>query len=407
MIRKRSWLAAAVFIAIGYSTATAGEIRLTVKNPSSSLRPNEPVVVLWSMVMRADRAADPQKILLTDDQHRLVPVQIDDLDGDGTPDELTFQASFESRSSRKFFLTTGVADTSRPPAARTDAADYKRIDGVLKSITDDDVPGNGRVRKAYRFDGVGWESEIIAYRLYLDERNAIDLLGKRKPGLYWNYIGTSGVDYQQDADWGTDVLHIGDALGVGGIGFWVADSVQKPQVLDRQRTRIIARGPIRAVVRVEYEGWKVGSRKVNVTSLFTIYAGDRLSEQRVTVSPVSPGLVLATGVVHHDSTETLWNSREGWLCTTGRQARFDDSLMFGISVDPKSIIRKTRDARNELLLLRPDRRAPLKIMLAASWKGESGRMWTREEIQKCFQAASLRLREPLVLHVGTPATGPR
>ncbi len=407
MIRQRSWLAAAALFALGCSTATAGEFRLTVKNPSSIPRPNEPVVVPWSRVIRGDPAADPRKILLADEQHRPVPIQIDDLDGDGTPDELTFQASFEGRASRTFSLTTGAADTSRPTAARTDAADYKRIGGVLTSITDDDVPGSGRVRKAYRFDGVGWESEIIAYRLYLDERNAIDLLGKRKPGLYWNYIGTSGVDYQQDADWGTDVLHIGDALGVGGIGFWVADSVQKPLVLDRQRTRIIARGPIRAVVRVDYEGWQVGSRKVNLTSLFTIYAGDRISEQQVTVSPVLRGLVLATGVVHHDSTETLWNPREGWLCTTGRQARFDDSLMFGISVDPRSIIRKTRDARNELLLLRPDRRAPLKILLAAYWKGESGRMWSRQEIQKCFHAASLRLREPLVLHVGTPATGPR
>ena len=43
-----------------------------------------------------------------------------------------------------------------------------------------------RVDAAYekKYEGPGWESETTAWRIYFDKRNAIDLFGKRQPGLY-------------------------------------------------------------------------------------------------------------------------------------------------------------------------------------------------------------------------------
>lgn len=374
----------------------AQQVEIVVTNPSSAARTNEPVVIPWSSVHGKFDTAAPS-LSLTDDGGKAIPVQIDDLNFDGKEDELTFVANFDPEQMRKFTLLPDVRSKEFP--ARTEARNYKRVDGVLRSIDDDDVPGTGRERKAYRFDGVGWESEVVGYRLYLDERNATDIQGKRIPGLYWNWIGESGVDYQLDAFWGMDVLHVGPALGIGGIGFWIGDSVKKPLVLDRQRCRIVARGPVRAVVRNSYFGWDLGGEKVDVTSQFSIYAGDRISEHKVILDRSSSARTLVTGIVKHDSTKIVWNAKQGYLFTLGHQSRANDTLFMALVVDPSKVKRKSSDQYNELLLLNIERGKPISILLTSYWQGETGRMWSQAEIEEFLESTVRRMAEPMVIEI--------
>ena len=106
--------------------------------------------------------------------------------------------------------------------------------------------------------------------------------GKRQPGLHWQWIGESGVDYQLDAAWGTDVLHVGTALGVGGIAFLVNDTVSKPWTSTPSgaaSSRAARSGA--SSVSITRVG-RSGRKKTDVTSIFTIYAGERITEHRVT-----------------------------------------------------------------------------------------------------------------------------
>jgi hypothetical protein len=374
----------------------AQRVELTVTNPSNTPRSNETVVISWAEVSKK-LGEQPTALQLADENGKLLPVQLDDLDLDGRPDELAFAADFGPGQVRKFSLEVATGAQQFP--ARTDAQNYKRINGVLQPVDDDDVAGTGRERRAYRFDGVGWESEVVGYRLYLDERNATDIQGKRIPGLYWKWIGESGVDYQLDAFWGTDVLHVGPALGIGAIGFWVGDSLLKPLTLDRQRTRIVARGPVRAVVRVEYTGWNLGADKVDVISQFTIFAGDRVSEHRVVLQKSTTPRTLVTGIVKNDSGFVFWKPELATLYTLGRQARSGDTLLMALTVDPARVIRKTDDTYNELLLLNLDQGKPLSILVSSYWQGEPGRTWNREEIETFLQSTARRLNEPLKIWI--------
>ncbi len=373
-------------------------VRVAVSSPSSVPRLKEPVVIRWASLPARFRRPPASSVQVRDEQGKPIPGQVDDLDGDGTPDEVTFVADFMPHQTRSFFLIKAGRPGIEGGTGLTDAADWKRIKGVLTSIDDDNVTGKGRVRKDYRFDGVGWESELVGYRLYLDERNAVDILAKRKPGLYWNMLGPSNIDYQLDADWGMDVLHIGDALGVGGIGFWNGDSVIKPVTLARQRTRIIARGPVRAVVHVRYTGWRVGGRNIDVSSDFTIYAGERTSEQRVTLLRAAVPETLVTGIVRHDSTERRSSAAAGWLYTTGLQSRAGDSLMMALNVRPSDVLRRTENSVNHLLLLRCRRGKQVPILISSLWQGETGTMWSPGEIAAYLNRMSLRLTEPLKIH---------
>lgn len=389
----------AVLFGTIFNVVCAQEVKIVATNPSDAVRPNEPVIVLWSQL--AGRVPEPLDgpLCLTDEQGRPVNLQVDDLDLDGTPDEIAFIANFAPTQSRTFSLRVAkgekVLNEEKP--FRTDAQNWKRINGVLQAVDEDNLAGNKRDRTAYRFDGVGWESEAIAYRLYLDGRNAVDIQGKRKPGLYWKWIGESGVDYQLDADWGMDVLHVGPALGIGGIAFWAGDSVLKPLTLDQQRCRVISRGPVRAVVRVEYRGWNIGHRKVDLTSLFTISAGDRISEHRIFPGKVVSRETLATGIVKHDSTRVVWDPTGASLYTVGHQSRSNDTLLMALTVAPSSVINKTEDANNQLLLLRFEEDKPITILISSYWQGETGRMWSDQDIKEFLKATARRLKEPIAV----------
>jgi hypothetical protein len=387
----------AVFLFAACGTLPSQEANILVTNPSNVARSNEPVVVAWSTLGQRIPGRVAGSLDLLDENGKAMDIQVDDLDRDGVPDELTFVADFAPKQQRTFTLR--VSDQEKTlhseGSFRTDAQNWKRVNGVLQSVDDDDLAGDRRERGAYRFDGVGWESEVIAYRLYLDGRNAVDVQGKRKAGLYWKWIGESGVDYQLDADWGMDVLHVGPALGVGGIAFWVGDSVVKPLTLDHQRCRIVARGPVRAVVRIEYRGWDIGGHKVDLASLFTIYAGDRVSEHRILPGNGAGSATLVTGIVKHDSTNAVWEPGGAHLATVGHQSRGNDTLLMALTVHPSMVIRKLEDANNHLLLLTLEEGKPTTVLISSYWQGETGRMWSDEEIASFLTSVARRLAEPL------------
>jgi hypothetical protein len=282
---------------------------------------------------------------------------------------LVFVADFKAGQKRTFSLRPGPVPPNIPsPPVRTDAGNWKKGPTGPVSVDDDDGPGLLRSQSKYQFDGVGWESELTGYRLYLDERNALDIQGKRIPGLYWNYIGSSGVDYQADAEWGMDVLHVGSALGVGGFGFWHGDSVVKPLDLTRRRTRIIARGPVRVVVRVEYHGWKVGDERLDATSIYTIYGGEPFTEHQLVVA--GPPRTIATGIVKHAAATVSWNKRQGELRSAGNQSRSGEFLRMSIHVRPAVVAKVTSDAWNDLVLVSAGAGQITQYMVSIRWGEE-------------------------------------
>jgi hypothetical protein len=372
------------------------ELKITVENPSETERHSEPVAISWPEIVKNIPDLPIYTLRLIDEKNRSLAFQIDDMDGDGLPDEFTFTADFKSKQTRQFILT-GTADTLALPTGpfRTDAVNYKRVDGVATFLEDDDGPGTFRSDNLYPFDGVGWESEIIGYRLYLDERNATDIQAKRISGLHWKYIAQSGANYQLDAYWGMDVLHVGGALGIGGIGFWTGDSVAHPFTLDRRRCRVIARGPVRAVVRVDYHGWELPAEKVDVTSIFIIYGGDRITEHRLILHSTQSPKTIAAGIVKHEPADVFWNPDEATLYTLGTQSRTNDSLLMALTFDPSTVIRRTEDELNHLVLLRLEKEKPVSFLISSFWEGETGSMWSDAEVKSFLMNAARRLNEPL------------
>lgn len=262
-------------------------IKLAVGNPTNEGRAQENIVVKVADLKRIAADFKAATIVVTtsnaatmDEDARTLetlelPSQADDLDGDGKLDEIAFQIPLGANQTRIVTIAYG------------DAATLQR----LRS----DYPKRTYAKYTTKYEGMGWESELAAWRLYFDARNAIDLYGKRRAGLHLDLYGAPEYDYHEESPYGRDIYKIGEALGIGAVGALVDGKVIKVADVAERRQRVISTGPVRAIAELQYLGWKVGGRSVDLTSRMTQWAGERGFIHEVTARNAE-GVTLVTGL---------------------------------------------------------------------------------------------------------------
>jgi unsaturated chondroitin disaccharide hydrolase len=297
-------------------------LKIAVSNPGAD-RTAEPIVVEVSALKKVAPDLVPFPIVVTHTKARTleedaavlraeeVPSQVDDTNGDGTADEVAFQ------------IPLGANETRIVTIAYGDTATIWRLRG--------EYPGRTDARFATKYEGVGWESERTAWRLYFDKRNAIDLFGKRRPGLWLETFATPGYDYHAEMPIGRDIYKNGDAIGIGSIAALVDGKIVKVSDVASRSWRVLSTGPVRAMVELTYKGWQVGAAKVDLVSRFTQWAGERgfWHDVRLTGSGSGGAIRLVTGLPKKPGVAVLDNvssavgapasARNGILATYGPQ----------------------------------------------------------------------------------------
>jgi unsaturated chondroitin disaccharide hydrolase len=235
-------------------------------------------------------------------EFRPLPSQADDLDGDGTPDEIAFTVEPNTRIRRVVTLSYGPESAIAP--LRTP------------------WPKRAHALYAKKYEGMGWESDRVAWRIYFDQRNAIDIYGKKQHGLALDYFAAPGVNYHAESPIGRDIFKNGDTLGLGSIGAVVDGKVVKVSDVDERTWRVVADGPVRAIADLHYKGWKVGGRSVDLTSRLTIWAGQHGFEHRI-FAKNADGLTLVTGLPKKPNVEVMVSPAprmgKAYLATWGKQ----------------------------------------------------------------------------------------
>jgi len=192
-----SVIVAFAFISCSGNSTLSDSLSVSVTHTASVAYNDHPVVIDYKSILalRPDWAG--QSLSITDPNGAVLASQIDDMDSDGTPDEFVFIYTFDSGSTTTFQIQPGIPAAS--PYGKTDARNWKRPgpDGELVHTVADTFQ-TGQDKKWYRYDGPGWENEIIGWRIYFDGRNATDIWGKRTNELFMERLGTSTENYEQD-----------------------------------------------------------------------------------------------------------------------------------------------------------------------------------------------------------------
>jgi unsaturated chondroitin disaccharide hydrolase len=289
-------------------------IKLLVTNPTGVARAAENVVVsvpalaalapgfkAGNVIITATDAATIEadaRIMQTTE----LPSQADDLDGDGKYDELVFQIALKPYQTRVVTISYG----EQQAIAR------------LRSV----YPQRADMKFSPRYEGLGWESDETAWRIYFDKRNGVDLYGKRRPGLYLDMFSAPEYVYHMESPYGRDIYDVGQSIGVGAIaaiedgGASGSFKVTRVAEVASREWKILANGPVRAVADLIYKGWKISGHTVDLTSRITIWAGEHGYEHRITLSN-SEGLKLVTGITRKKDLALV--TAPGMIATWGPQ----------------------------------------------------------------------------------------
>jgi unsaturated chondroitin disaccharide hydrolase len=286
-------------------------IKVSVTNPSAWERRAVPVVIpiaelrkiapdlrAGALVVTVTHTQNPEQDAATL-QATEIPSQVDDLADDGKADELAFQLDLQPHETCIVTITYG-----EPGRIYKIRGDYpQRTDALF----------------AKKIQGLGWESEKNAWRIYFDPRNAIDLYGKRRSMLLLKRFAQPEFDYHAESPDGRDTYEIGDALGIGSVAAWSQGKVVKAAEVRSRQYRVISAGPVRSIVELAYEGWNVSGSLLTLRTRITQWAGDRGFYQTVTAES-SPGVALATGLPLKANVPALHaQSGRSWLATWGEQ----------------------------------------------------------------------------------------
>lgn len=288
-------------------------IKIEVSNPSALARNAADIVIPVAELRKVAVDFKPGAIIVTaSDAATLqqdqsvsqtveLPSQMDDLDGDSKADELAFQIDLAPHQTR--IVTVSYGDQRRIWRLRDD---YRQRTAALFSR---------------KIEGLGWESERVAFRVYFDPRNAIDLYGKRRPTLQLAMFASPDYTYHDESPEGRDIYKVGDAIGIGSVAGIVDGKVIKVADVKERKWRIVASGPVRTIVELEYNGWTAGRESIDLRSRITQWAGERGFTHAIFAHPGDnfeyvAGLPAKPGI---DPITSGQESSAAWLATWGEQ----------------------------------------------------------------------------------------
>jgi len=223
-----------------------------------------------------------------------------------------------------------------------------------------------------QFEGPGWESDKIGYRLYLDWRNAIDIFGKKTDSLVLHNVGRDGFDsYHEISDWGVDVLKVGSSLGLGSLAFWDGEKAVRVEKTDSMKAAVENTAE-KSTVYVDYYGWEINGIKTNLHTTLEIEPGSYLTKYTIKLSKELPNL--ATGIVILPETEkaVFNNIKPGWTClaTFGKQTLQEDLLGMCVFVKSGQLIEETNDGLSHVVVVKPENKE-LTYYFGAAWQQDA------------------------------------
>lgn len=327
----------AAMLLVGGMAANAGTktIRIGLANTLNVKRSDVPVVISLKDI--------PFNVVdaVVKDGDREVPSQIDDLDRNLRNDELAFVIDMEAKGKKTLTVELySDKQTERNYPRRTYGdmivRDFKtkkknKFPGYIHSLS---APEGVDVFHLLHHHGADFESELVAYRVYFDERQTYDLYGKYNKQLELQTSQFYPDDEQLAAGYGDDVLWAGQTVGLGALRGWDG---QKPTMVSPVKSRgqrMVASGPVRTIVELTDEGWQLGGQTFNLRQNVIIYAGHRDCEVQVYQDTPAEGVQFATGVINLN--EKMYSDHKGLVGDWG--GNWPNGAKDSIAGKPKIVV---------------------------------------------------------------------
>jgi hypothetical protein len=289
---------------------------IELTNPLKTPLANHPIVLGIGEMMKAVPDFNPLNCALVNREgDHVIPHQSDDLNGDQKPDELAFVVSLPPGS-------TAIVCYYSPAGTRTMSFPVKT---------------HARLAWEAQNANIGWESNCASYRLYYGQ---IEGFGKLYEYLILPVL-TANYTYHNMTEWGMDILHVGDASGLGGISLWEGEK-RVPAMniggkgdikIDR---KVLAAGPVRGLARVDFSNIRSARGEYTITLVLSAFADNFFSRQDITVlTNASREVIYSPGIEKLAGDTSMSDKDRGFLAVWGPGIEGAGEIGLGLMFSPQ------------------------------------------------------------------------
>lgn len=262
--------------------------------------------------------------------------------------------------------------TALGATAQTDAyiklRDEKKTHPRIEAIT---FPGDANTR--YMYDaiyghGAVIENPWVAYRIYMDNRQSLDLYVKQTPQIELDVTGFYTTPEQLKEGYGIDVLWAGKSIAAGSFrGLQNGE----PQTIDTvaSRTQKVLDDH---TIQVIDKDWIYNGHPIQMTQTYSVLPNSRDLFVEVKLDGHLTDEVFCTGI------QKLENDNQGFINADGRAASWGSNVPdkqhpeiveqvgLGIIVDPVNVVSTEESDLNYLVKVRPDKDGVIRYRVIAS-----------------------------------------
>jgi hypothetical protein len=384
-------------LALGACQSAPDHKTITVTNLLNLGRQAETIVIPVAEIRAlVDKFGADSLLVSSSATGQVLVSQVVDNNGDGTPDEILFQADIQAKGELTFEIAGGKGNVARPQSPMTT---YSRF-----------VPE--------RTDDYTWENDRVAFRTYGPV--AQQMVEQGKPGGTL----TSGMDawlkkvnypvinswykknqdnagyYHIDHGEGYDPYHVGASRGLGGLGVWDQDSLYVSRNFTGYKK--LTEGPIRTVFELTYAPWQANGRTITEKKRISLDLGSNLSRHEVSLASDKSLPNVAMGITLHDKKgKVKANKAQGWF---RYWEPMDDAwLGSGLVIAPGQVQDfkdhrvATQDQSHLLVMARPGG-GPLVYYAGFGWT-KSGQFKTAAEWDQYLEAFASRVAHPVQVKI--------
>ena len=343
-------------LAGGLSASAQGQekkIEVIVENPWNAEKVDEPVVIDLSSLV----AGFTVKSATVFDGTNEIPSQLDDMNGDTRADELAFVINLPASGKKTLNVTLSSLKSDKTYPARVYAEMLFRTSKKNKYAKGYAIYADGAsdTYNVQHHHGAAFESELVAYRIYFNEKQTTDLYGKFHKGLELEESQFYPTDEQLKRGFGDDVIKVNSSCGAGTLRGWdgTQSTLIKPVAVRGQR--ILASGPVRTIVDAEVKGWQYQNKELNMINRYTLYAGHRDAQVDVLFDAPLDKEVFCTGVQNITGHADMFSDHNGLVASWGTAWQVNDTVKYkketvGLAtyIPKKYVVKETSDKENFL-----------------------------------------------------------
>lgn len=228
------------------------------------------------------------------------------------------------------------------------------------------------------------ENPWVAYRVYMDNRQSLDLYVKQTPKTELDVTGFYTTPEQMAEGYGCDVLWAGKSVAAGSFRGWDG---KNPLTIDSvaSRTQNVID---RKTVTVHDEDWKYNGHDIDMTQKYSVCGNSRDLDVEITLKGYKDGDVFCTGIQKLEMNNQGFIKPEGYAASWGENIpdknhpELVEGVGLGIIVAPENIVKTIEDDLNYLVLVRPDKEGKIRYKVIATGSREKDGIKSYKEWSK-------------------------